>query len=170
MHTVVKRKLFFRLWYYFRNGWSTYFAFIFAAINTLTVTYYLAIEKYPNLQNVFPNFIQYVVVISIIGIPLLIVVGYIHYKKTHAYQSEADVTYESNPYALRVLINSELMLKLNLQLIDKFLQIMANNKLSETELAELKKLQLEISKFVSSRTFSNGVDVSYFKNLRKTKV
>jgi len=25
----------FRGWFYFRMGWSTYFAFIFAAINTL---------------------------------------------------------------------------------------------------------------------------------------
>ena len=40
----------FRGWYYFRMGWSTYFAFMFAAINTLTVTFYLAIEKYPGLE------------------------------------------------------------------------------------------------------------------------
>ncbi|SVE64402.1 uncharacterized protein METZ01_LOCUS517256, partial [marine metagenome] len=37
----------FRGWYYFRIGYSSYFAFIFAAINTLTVTYFLAIENYP---------------------------------------------------------------------------------------------------------------------------
>ena len=50
----------FRGWYYFRMGWSTYFAFIFAAVNTLTVTYYLAIEKVPTLMSIFPTFIQYV--------------------------------------------------------------------------------------------------------------
>ena len=33
-----------------------YFAFIFAAINTLTVTYFLAIENYPALKAVFPSF------------------------------------------------------------------------------------------------------------------
>ena len=43
----MKSNLAFRAWFYFRQGWSTYFAFIFAAINTLTVTYYLAIEKIP---------------------------------------------------------------------------------------------------------------------------
>ena len=37
-------------------GWGTYFAFIFAAINTLTVTYYLAIENYPVLKAIFPSF------------------------------------------------------------------------------------------------------------------
>jgi hypothetical protein len=166
----VKRKVFFRLWYYFRNGWSTYFAFIFAAINTLTVTYYLAIEKYPDLKSIFPNFVQYVAIIGVIGIPILIFVGYVHYKKTHAYQSEVDVTYESNPYALRVLINSELLLKLNLQLIDKFSQIMKNEKLTEVELDELKKIQHEISQFVSSRSFANTTDLNYLKNLRNVKI
>ena len=37
---TVARNSGFRAWFYFRNGWSLYFAFIFAAINTLTVTYY----------------------------------------------------------------------------------------------------------------------------------
>ena len=52
----MKRNLAFRAWYYFRMGWSTYFAFIFAAINTLTVTYFLAIDNYPFLQEIFPTF------------------------------------------------------------------------------------------------------------------
>jgi hypothetical protein len=42
----------FRAWFYFRNGWSMYFAFIFAAINTLTVTYYLAIDEIPFLLTI----------------------------------------------------------------------------------------------------------------------
>ena len=76
----------FRSWYYFRMGWSTYFAFIFAAINTLTVTYYLAIEKVPILVSIFPSFFQYVLIVSLIGIPMLILIGYAHYKRSKAYQ------------------------------------------------------------------------------------
>ena len=54
----MQRNLAFRAWFYFRNGWSTYFAFIFAAINTLTVTYFLAIERAPSLQAIFPSFLM----------------------------------------------------------------------------------------------------------------
>ena len=61
----------FRAWFYFRQGWSTYFAFIFAAINTLTVTYYLAIENYPFLKTIFPSFEQYILIVVLVGIPLL---------------------------------------------------------------------------------------------------
>ena len=87
----MKRNIGFRGWYYFRTGWSVYLAFIFAAINTLTVTYYLAIEKVPELALIFPNFIQYVLIITTVGIPVLVIVGYVHYKRTVAFKSEVDV-------------------------------------------------------------------------------
>ena len=72
----------FRAWYYFRMGWSTYFAFIFAAINTLTVTYYLAIEKVPALMSIFPTFTLYVLIVSGLVIPILTLIGYAHFKST----------------------------------------------------------------------------------------
>ena len=52
-----KKKLGFRAWFYLRTGYAQYFAFIFAAINTLTVTYFLAIENYPFLYT--PSFIVF---------------------------------------------------------------------------------------------------------------
>ena len=88
----------FRGWFYFRMGWSTYFAFILAAINTLTVTYFLAVDNYPALKIIFPSFEIYVLIIISIGVPLLIFVGYSHYKKTKAFRSEMDVLVESNPW------------------------------------------------------------------------
>ncbi len=54
-YSIVKRNIGYRAWFYFRMGWSTYFAFILAAINTLTVTYFLAIENYSELMAVFPS-------------------------------------------------------------------------------------------------------------------
>ena len=56
-------------------GWSTYFAFVLGAVNTLTVTYYLAIEKVPALVAIFPTFIHYVVILVSIGIPILILIA-----------------------------------------------------------------------------------------------
>ena len=113
-----KYNLGFRAWFYFRQGWSTYFAFLFAAINTLTVTYYLAIENYPSLKSIFPSFEQYILIVVLVGIPLLVGVGYAHYKKTPSYRAEADVWMESNAYYARDLVNSELTLELDLKIID----------------------------------------------------
>jgi hypothetical protein len=161
----VKRNIGFRFWFYFRAGWSSYFAFIFAAINTLVVTYYLAIERYPSLVSLFPNFIQYVIIIVSIGIPLLILVGYAHWKRTPAYRSEADIWMESNPYQARMLVNSEILLQLNLKLTELIIKQSKNEKASDDELAEITKLQKELSEFSKLRSFSNKKDVTFFKSI-----
>ena len=152
----------FRYWFYFRQGWSTYFAFIFAAINTLTVTYYLAIENYPFLQNIFPTFQQYIIIMALVGVPSLIAVGYAHYKKTPSYRAEADVWMESNPYQARVLVNSQISLTLTLKLIDLITKISSNQKISSEELDELKKLQKQYEEHISTRTLTNKKDKDLF--------
>ena len=159
----------FRSWYYFRMGWATYFAFIFAAINTLTVTYFLAIERYPVLTGIFPNFLQYVVIVSAVGVPLLVVIGYIHYKRTVAFKSEVDVVMESNPYQRRNIVNMTLVLHSIIQTNQLLLKLSKNEKLSETEIGEISSKIDEISKFVGGRTFKNLDDMNYIqKNLRDT--
>ena len=158
----------FRSWYYFRMGWGTYFAFIFAAINTLVVTYYLAIERVPALLTIFPNFLYYVLIISTIGVPLLIVVGYIHYKRTLAFKSEIDIVVESNPYQRRNIVNIHLILESIMQTNQLLLKLSKNEKLSETEIGEVNSKIDEISKFVKSRTFKNTSDMEYIqKNIRE---
>ena len=157
----------FRSWYYFRMGWGTYFAFIFAAINTLVVTYYLAIERIPALLTIFPNFLYYVLIISTIGVPLLIIVGYIHYKRTLAFKSEIDIVVESNPYPRRNIVNIHLILESIMQTNQLLLKLSKNEKLSETEIGEINSKIAEISKFVNSRTFKNSSDMEYIqKNVR----
>ena len=142
----------FRIWYYFRQGWTTYFAFIFAAINTLTVTFYLAIEKIPELQLIFPSFIQYVLIVAMTGIPILTIIGYVHFKKSPAYKSEADVGVEANPHNRRMLINSETMLGLTLELLNLMTKISNNEKLTEGEKKSMSKLQSDLSNYMTKRS------------------
>ena len=163
----MRKNIGFRFWFYFRSGWSSYFAFIMAAINTLTVTYFLAIERYTVLEAIFPTFPQYIIIVSMVGIPLLILVGYAHWKKTPAYRSEADIWMESNPYQARMLVNSELLFRLNLKLTEMIIKLLKNEKMSEAELDEISKLQKEFSEFDKQRTLSNKKDIEYFKKTNK---
>ena len=144
-------------------GWSTYFAFIFAAINTLTVTYFLAIERYPELSAIFPSFPQYVLIITIIGIPVLILVGYVHYKRTLAFRSEVDVILESNPYQLRNVVNNTINVKLTLKMYEMILKLSQNQKLTENEIEELTKSHKEIQDLDASRSFANKMDIDFAK-------
>ena len=159
----MKQRTGFRGWFYFRMGWSTYFVFILAAINTLTVTYFLAIDNYPTLKAIFPSFEQYAVMMVCIGIPLLILVGYAHFKKTLAYKSEMDVMVESNPYMTRNAVNAELNLKLNLKLISLLLRMSNGEKIEKNEIDKIEKLHNEISEFVEKRNFKNDLDIEFVK-------
>ena len=146
----------FRGWFYFRMGWSTYFVFILAAINTLTVTYFLAIDNYPTLKAVFPTFEQYAMIMVSVGIPMLIVVGYFHFKKTLAYKSEMDIYVESNPYLSRNTVNADLSLKLNIKSISLLLKMVNDEKIEKNEIAEIERLRRDVTQLVGERSFKNN--------------
>ncbi len=141
----------FRGWYYFRTGWSVYFAFIFAAINTLTVTYFLAIENYPILKEVFPSFLHYIFIVSTIGVPFLIMIGYVHFKRTASFKAEADIHIESNPHWKRILVNTEVLLPSYLKLLDLIVKLSKNEKLSEDELNQISTLKSELDEHIKKR-------------------
>ena len=159
----------FRGWYYFRMGWSTYFAFIFAAINTLTVTYFLAIDNYPILKEIFPTFIIYIILVGGVGIPLLTIIGYIHFKRTSAYRSESAINYERNPFGRRMFINSEFILNINQKLITLLLEMQKDGKINNETLEQIQKTQEEISKHVESRTIFGKEDLDLIKKFQEDK-
>ena len=140
----------FRLWFYFRNGWATYFAFIFAAINTLTITYFLVIENYPSLNQIFPTFGHYVVIISLIAIPILIGVGYAHFKRSLAYSAEADIITEAHPYNFRILPgwNTEVVFPLYLTMSEMMIKWSKNEKPDNADIEKLKTIQDKIEKLL----------------------
>jgi hypothetical protein len=147
----VKRNLGYRGWFYFRQGWSVYFAFIFAAINTLTVTYFLAIENYPSLKEIFPSFLHYIIIVPLVGIPFLVFIGYAHYKRTASFKAEADINIEANPHFRRILLNTEVLLPSYLQLLELILKVSKNETLSQKDLDQISKLKTELDEHINKR-------------------
>ena len=147
----MEKNLGFRGWFYFRTGWATYFAFIVAAINALTVTFFLAIESYPSLSVIFPTFFHYIVIVVGIGVPILVLVGYVHFKKSKAFRAEADVLIETNPHIRRILQNTEVLLPSYLKLTEIIVKLSENKKLTDEELKEVSKLQNQLSNHIDKR-------------------
>ena len=145
------KNLGFRGWFYFRTGWATYFAFVVAAVNTLTVTFFLAIEKYPSLNMIFPTFFHYVVIVVGIGVPLLVLVGYVHFKKSKSYRAEADIVIETHPHIRRILQNTEVLLPSYVKLTEMVIKLSENKKLTDKELEEVSKLQDRLNKHIDKR-------------------
>jgi len=163
----MKQNIGFRAWFYFRQGWATYFAFIFAAVNTLTVTYYLAIENYPFLNSIFPTFVHYILIVASVGIPLLIGIGYSHYKKTPSYRAETDVTMETDPYRRRMVVNSEISVALNLKLTEMLLNLLKDEKISDEKIEEITSMKNTLSELVKERTFADKKDLEFYKKIDK---
>jgi hypothetical protein len=144
-----------------------YFAFIFAAINTLTVTYFLAIERAPALQLIFPSFFQYVGIVSLIGVPMLIGIGYVHFKKSKARKAEVDIAYETSPYQRRFIVNTEIILHLNLRLTEMLMKLTHGEKLTENEIKKIQAYKEDIENHIEQRTFTNEKDYQFFKKIDK---
>ena len=121
-----------------------------AAINVLTVTYFLAIENYPVLQAIFPTFCHYIIIIVGIGVPLLVLVGYFHYKRSQAYAAEADINIEANPYWYKIPPgwNKEVVFPLYLNMINLMLKMSKNEKLTTDELEKMSDLQKSLSDLI----------------------
>ncbi len=158
----------FRIWQYFRVGWATYFGFIFAAVNTIITTYYLAIDNISFLQEIFPTFEHYVVSMILIGIPCLIGAGYIHTKRSPAYREEAKIQSESNPHVIRGLENRELMLVVIYKINELLIKKMNKIKFTEKELQEMVVLKQKIQDQINIRTISN-ITITDIDNISKGK-
>lgn len=166
--TSDKRDVISRFWFYFRIGWLIYFSIILAAINTLVVTFYLAIENYPSLKAIFPTFEIYVILIVSIAFPILIAFGYVHYKRSKARKAEVDITIETNPYLMRTLVNTDIVLTLTLKLTE-VLKSVDDDNIPKESLEELTKIHNELEEFTKSRKFRSNKDLEFFQNIDKDR-
>ena len=121
-----------------------------AAINVLTVTYFLAIENYPVLQAIFPTFGHYIAIVVGTGVPLLVLVGYFHYKRSQAYAAEADINIEANPYWYKIPPgwNREVVFPLYLNMINLMLKMSQNEKLTTNEIEKMSDIQKSLSNLI----------------------
>ena len=106
---------------------------------------------------------MYILIIVSIGIPLLISIGFVHFKRSQSFKSEADVLIESNPYQRRNTVNSEIILRLNLKLMSMMLKISNKETFSETEIEEITKLHKEILNLSENRTLTDNIDMDFLK-------
>jgi hypothetical protein len=116
----------------------------------MVTTYYLAIKDVPSLKVIFPSFTAYVAILCIIGIPILVSVGYVHYKRSGAFRAEADISIEVNPYLKRLLLNTEILLSVYSKLSEILIKVSKNEKLSQREVEEISELQREVNEHMKN--------------------
>jgi hypothetical protein len=154
-----------RLWYYFRTGYSTYLTFFLGAINTLVVVWYLAISNAPFVESIFAGrFIVFAVILSTVGVPLSIAIGWIHLKKSPAYKSEAEIGVESNPYYFKLApgITLEVYGPLYLELLEMSKRVLErDNLLTPDDKKRIKNLEEKL-KILNEGGYVGAQSTTYF--------
>lgn len=133
----------FRYWYYLRIGYQMYLNFIFAGVNTMVLTYYLAIERAPFLKEIFPSFLTYAAFLVAVGVPILIGTGYLHFRRIPAFKSEQEIAVESNPYIYKLQpgYQKHVIMPYHLLVSKILLKLVNDEKLEKKEIEEMSKLQ-----------------------------
>jgi len=142
----------YRAWYYFRLGYATYFSFLLGYISTLVSVYYLAIKNMPVLMSVFPHFWGFTLLGTAIGVPLAVLIGWLHMKRTSVYTAEADIGAEANPYYYKLPPGywKEVLMPLYLELLRQNRRILAlNNLLTPEEERTFSKLEKDLQTLIS---------------------
>jgi hypothetical protein len=137
-------KLLYRSWYYFRIGYSTYLTFLLGYVSTLVTVYYLAIKNVPSLLDIFPKFVPFAILATVVGVPVSVGLGWIHLKRSHLYSSEIYVATEANPYNYKMTPGKETVLNTPYLLIQlRILRSLAETHglLTGPERAEIDQLE-----------------------------
>jgi len=126
-----------KLWFYYRHGSAYYVTQLIQMVNTIILVYFVAGDKIFLIRDVFPHIAYFVIAAVGIGGPLVILIGYLHYKK--AYKSESDILVRNNPF------NTNIMLPTMLALV-KHLKEKSYTKEDQEELANLESYIQHISR------------------------
>jgi hypothetical protein len=141
-----------RVWFYFRIGYATYLTFIVGYVSTLITVYYLAIKSVPDLLSLFPHFVPFAILVTVIGLPLSAGVGWIHYKRSQAFSSEIDIQVEANPYYFKLPpgYNLEVLGPLYLEILVLLKRLVAGQEmLNEEDKARIERLEEKLQVLVN---------------------
>ena len=91
-------RMFWRLWFYFRRGHSSYLSFFVGLITFVVVAYQLSISNVPALKSIFPNMWVFFVAFAAVYGVVTILIGWQDMKRG-SYKTETKMTFDMHPRA-----------------------------------------------------------------------
>jgi hypothetical protein len=154
---LAKKKNIFKSFFYFRIGYATYFALFIGIINILTTSYFLAIKKIPYIVNIFPTFEIYVITVISIGIPLVTLVGWVHFKKIGTFSAESEISQQAHPYNFKYQpgYNKQVFGPAYLEILKLNRKKIIGEKLTDNELFRIKEIEKDLEKLINGGYVGN---------------
>lgn len=147
----------FRLFYYFRLGYGTYLAMFIGLINVLTTTYFLAGKNITWLHEIFPSFESYILSCIIIGTPIVVIAGWLHFKKIGTYTQEVAISQQFSPYNYKFPpgFNKEVFGPSYLAILQLNIKRINGEKLTKEELESILSLEKKLTDLIDGRFAGN---------------
>ena len=154
---MTKKKNVFKSFFYFRIGYATYFALFVGIINILTTSYFLAITKIPLIVNIFPTFEIYVITVISVGIPLVTLIGWIHFKKIGTFSAESEIGQQAQPYNFKYQpgYNKQVFGPAYLEILKINRKKITGEKLTENDLIRIKQIEKDLEKLINGGYVGN---------------
>ena len=123
-------------------------------LNTLTLTYYLMIDNYPALVSLFPSFAIYIASAVAVGLPTMILLGFIHIQRSSAYRSEVEIVTETNPYMYKLPpgLHQEVYAPFLYDMLTVLKKADGGEKIEEADLAKIKELDEKLGFLIGGGT------------------
>lgn len=144
------QNLLFKIWYYFRAGYSFYFAVAVSGLNALMILYFVVgdPDKVEWIRELFPHFLWFVLFAVVVGAPILIATGWFHYKR-QAYKSETSILFENNPYMFKLIGHQKIAFEVFNEFVNELIE---NEPLDSERLLRLNKLRTTINRLLDGGT------------------
>ena len=71
---------------------------------------------------------------------------------------------------IRMLVNSENILKLNLSITEILLKAQNNEKLTDEEMKQISEIQKELKQFMENRDVNKERDLEFFKKMVRSNI
>ena len=139
-----------RTFHYFKIGYVTYLALTIGAINLLTTTYFLAIDEMPFIKTLFSTFETYVITAIIVGVPIVTVIGWIHFKRIGAFSAAQSIMMQNQifNYKFQPGYTLEVFGPAYLAILRIAVKRIKSEKLSDDEVKDIDKIQKQLQKLI----------------------
>lgn len=149
-------RLLYRAWFYFRIGYSTYIAFFIGFASNIVVIYALAIKPNLVLLRYFDRLWVFALITLVVAVPISVLVGLFHMKRTGAFAADASVSLEANPYVYKVVPGKEqeVILPLMIATVRGIVKILQReNTLTDSERREFEDVLLKADRLLQGQVF-----------------
>ncbi len=139
-----------RLFSYFRIGYRTYLALAIGMINFMTTSYFIVINSAPEIKSIFSTFEVYVVVAVFVGVPIVAISGWIHFKKAGTYAAEAAIITQDNIYNYKWPegYRKEVFGRAYLAILRAMVKRSRSEEISKDELTEMDEIETQLRKLI----------------------